>query len=222
MKLRAPNYAEVASTLALTLALSTGGAYAAGLITSGDIAKNAVTTKHIKNGTVKERDLNTAVKAKLNTSGAAGLVGPAGATGATGATGGTGPRGFSAWDTIPSGVTVFGQEFANLRGTAGVINVNLPAAAPTPLFDEAINFAGNSSVTTDDDATCTGTYGNPTAPAGKVCLYNFALGSTGTATVAEGTSWTGSTLGTRAFYADYSGAPSNVGEVFFTWAYTAP
>ncbi len=215
MKLRAPTYAEVASTLALTLALGTGGAYAAALITGKDIAKNAVTTQHIKNGTVKAKDLNKSVKAKLNTK----TRGAAGPTGATGLTGATGPRGFSAWDTIPSGVTVRGQEYVLLRGNAGPVNVSLPAAAPSPLSNATVNFAGASAVTSDDDATCTGSYVNPTAPAGKVCLYNGGLGS---ATSAAGTAWDDPALRTRAFYVDYATGDADVGYVYFTWAYTAP
>lgn len=221
MKLRAPNYAEVASTLALTLALGTGGAYAAGMITGKDIATNAITSKHVKNGTVKEKDLNSKVAAKLNTT-TTGPAGPAGATGATGAAGATGSRGFSAWDTIPSGVTVRGQEFTVLRGTDGVINVHLPAAAPSALTDETVNFAGTSPVTGDDDATCTGTYANPTAPAGKVCVYHDNFNNSfGSASSANGRTWDDAALRTRAFYVRYGGAPTDVGYVWFTWAYTA-
>lgn len=55
MKLGATTYAEVASTLALTLALGTGGAYAADLITSEDIAKKAVTSKHIRTAPSRRR-----------------------------------------------------------------------------------------------------------------------------------------------------------------------
>lgn len=43
-KPRAPNYAEVAFTMALMLAQGTGGTYAAGVVTVKDIVMNAVTT----------------------------------------------------------------------------------------------------------------------------------------------------------------------------------
>jgi hypothetical protein len=46
-----PSYANIVSTLALVVALGGSGAYAAGL------AKNSVTTKQIKNGTVKAVDV---------------------------------------------------------------------------------------------------------------------------------------------------------------------
>lgn len=56
-------YANVASTLALALALSMGGAYAAEKVGSNQIKKNAVKSKHIANGQVKTADLrNGAVK----------------------------------------------------------------------------------------------------------------------------------------------------------------
>lgn len=51
------SYSNVVSTLALAAALGLGGAYAAGKIGSNDIAKNAVLSKHIKNGEVKGGDL---------------------------------------------------------------------------------------------------------------------------------------------------------------------
>ncbi len=50
-------YANVASTLALVVATSTGGAYAAAQIGSGDIKSNAVKSRHIASGNVKTPDL---------------------------------------------------------------------------------------------------------------------------------------------------------------------
>jgi len=52
-------YANVVATMALIVALGTGGAWAVGQITSKDIARNAVRSKHIKNGQVKTADLRT-------------------------------------------------------------------------------------------------------------------------------------------------------------------
>ncbi len=50
-------YANVVATLALVLALSGGVVWAAGKINSGDIARNAIKSKHIKNHQVKTKDL---------------------------------------------------------------------------------------------------------------------------------------------------------------------
>ena len=51
-------YSNVASTLALVIAIGGTGAYAAQQIGSNDIANNAVVSKHIKDGQVKVGDLN--------------------------------------------------------------------------------------------------------------------------------------------------------------------
>jgi hypothetical protein len=50
-------YANVTSTVALALALSTGGAYAAAQIGAGDIKDDAVRTRHIADGQVTKTDL---------------------------------------------------------------------------------------------------------------------------------------------------------------------
>jgi len=50
-------YANVVATLALFIALTGGVVWAAGKIGSRDIAKNAVKSKHIKDGQVKQQDL---------------------------------------------------------------------------------------------------------------------------------------------------------------------
>jgi hypothetical protein len=50
-------YANVISTICLFLLLGGGAAWAAGTIGAHDIKKNAVRSRHIKNGTVKAPDL---------------------------------------------------------------------------------------------------------------------------------------------------------------------
>jgi hypothetical protein len=52
-----PSHATVVAYVALFAALATGGAYAAGQITSGDIKKNAVKSKHIASTQVKPSDV---------------------------------------------------------------------------------------------------------------------------------------------------------------------
>jgi hypothetical protein len=52
------SYANVASTFALALALTMGGAYAAGQIGSNQIKNNAVKSKHIAPGNVKTSDIH--------------------------------------------------------------------------------------------------------------------------------------------------------------------
>lgn len=50
-------YAGITATVALVLALGMGGAYAASKISSKDVAKGAVKSKHIKDGGVRTNDL---------------------------------------------------------------------------------------------------------------------------------------------------------------------
>ena len=224
MRIRRPTYADVAATLALVLALGTGGAYAAGKITGKQIAANAITSSKIKNGTIAPVDLSSATKRTMaGPAGATGARGATGATGATGPAGSTGPRGTSAWDTIPSGTTVTGRIYtatiATATGQAVVENVNLPAVAPTGLDNGHVNFAADSSTTTtDDDGTCTGSYEQPTAPAGKVCLY---MGSSSGLGSIVGDAWFDH--GGGAFYVvGTTTADSGQVSIYATWAYTAP
>jgi hypothetical protein len=55
-------YSNVMATIAVFLVLG-GGAYAASKIGAGDIRRNAVRSKHIKDGQVKTRDLATSIPA---------------------------------------------------------------------------------------------------------------------------------------------------------------
>jgi hypothetical protein len=99
-------YANVTATLALGLAVSTGGAYAATQITGDQIAPRtietrnlepkAVTSSRIADGAVSTRTLTPFVKRRLlaaGQAGPAGPAGPAGADGPRGETGVAGPRG---------------------------------------------------------------------------------------------------------------------------------
>jgi hypothetical protein len=55
--IRTPSHATVVAYLALVVALSTGSAYAVGHVGALDIKKNAVRSKHIKDGQVRTQDL---------------------------------------------------------------------------------------------------------------------------------------------------------------------
>ncbi|TIC87525.1 hypothetical protein E8D34_10450 [Nocardioides sp. GY 10113] len=56
--MRRPGYADIASTLALFLAVSTGGAYAAGLITGKDIKNDSVRSADVAGLKVKDTAKN--------------------------------------------------------------------------------------------------------------------------------------------------------------------
>ncbi len=156
--------------------------------------------------------------------GGQGVPGPKGDTGdagPAGAAGATGPRGLSAWDTIPSGVTVTGVVEWNEIGPAASefsFSIDLPAVAPADLSFAAVNFAADASaVTIDDNAACTGSSAVPTAPPGNVCIYTEIV--TGVAEI-QGTEHfvlldhgfviLGTHDGTEDAYVNVS------------WAYTAP
>ncbi|XBB68840.1 hypothetical protein ABFU82_05875 [Nocardioides sp. WV_118_6] len=80
-RLRPGMFTGVVALLALVVALS-GGAYAAGKITGQQIAKNAITSKHIKNGQVTSADLSAEARTRLTgPRGAAGTPGTPGVSG---------------------------------------------------------------------------------------------------------------------------------------------
>jgi hypothetical protein len=109
------------------------------------------------------------------------------------------------------------------------IDVTLPIPAANALGDDAIfvNVAGwqnaggqTAPTTTDTDAGCTGNPANPTAPAGKVCIYvsgaDHAFNLNGYS-VLFGT-------GASPYGFKLKWDASTTGDTFVdaTWAYTAP
>mgnify|MGYP006282049837 CR=1 FL=1 len=203
-------YANVAATLALIIAIGTGSATAAKMITGTDIKNESITNRDVKNnslvsadvknGTLQQADLATTTRTSLTDT--------------------------SPWETIPSGTTV--------RGTFGVRHVavtttgfqqlflNLPAVPPVGLTDATISFdAGSSPIAVNTDASCTGNTDNPTAPAGKLCAYLLNHNNvSGLDAVPWGESGP-SALGGWAlsWIEDTAGVDT---EFRGTWAYTAP
>jgi hypothetical protein len=88
---------RVAIIAAVAVALlAVTGAYASGMIRGKDIKNNTVTSKKIKDGTLKYKDMGAKVQAALDmagTAGPAGPQGPAGPAGPKGDTGDEGPQG---------------------------------------------------------------------------------------------------------------------------------
>jgi hypothetical protein len=184
-------------------------------------AANLITGKEIKNGSIAMKDLSKSVREKL---GKAGARGPQGDAGASGAPGSKGDRGISAWETIPSGVTVRGSEAIGLpsdgNGASYQQTFSLGARAPVALSNATVNFATDAtSQTTDDDAACTGSNSAPTAPPGKVCIYPGALDNinnlSGVAHVSGGE------YSFRVVWSASTAAPNGM-FLTFTWAYSAP
>lgn len=145
--------------------------------------------------------------------GPAGPPGPPGPTGATGSTGATGPRGFSAWDVIPSGVTVTGA-FTRVEVGNGVYyeQISLPGLTPAPLTDGRVNY--NGFVADDADLSCTGTASAPTAPPGKVCIYWGGLN----ANAKSGSAGMLPSQGFELSWEVYNGS----GRIWAVWAYRVP
>jgi hypothetical protein len=223
----------VISIVAVTIAV-TGTAVAEKMIDAGDIEKNAIKSRHLDNGKVKEKDLNAAVKAKLNRTGQPGPQGGTGPQGPAGQTGSQGPAGASALNPVPSGQTIRGAVGADdhahdADASDFGIDVTMPMPAANPLSDDEVNVnvagwqnAGGQTAptTTDTNPGCNGTPANPTAPPGEVCIY---VSGADHAFNLEGFSVL---FGTEAspFGFKLKWDASLEGDTFVdaTWAYTAP
>jgi hypothetical protein len=211
----------VVALLALLLATAGSASAATKLLISS--------SSQIRNGSIRTADLakgtRTALRGRTGPAGPAGtqgLQGPRGEAGPKGAPGAKGEPGISAFSgTIPSGTTVSGfyeRQDAVPTGKKVRIGVSLPAPAPVDLDADHVNF-GAASGYADADPDCTGSNWNPTAPAGKVCIYSFGLSGIDQP---EGTS--GRMSNRYGFAIQYTSSGSNNDYVGTAgvWAYTAP
>jgi hypothetical protein len=123
-------YANLTSTLALVLALSTGGAYAAATIGAADIKDDAVKTRHIADGQVRKPDLRDGAvsRAKLAPSAQTNIVEYR-----------TGPHNFATSDavcTVPTGLTnpqiINSVWTVQLKGTVGSGDFATDIVYPVP------------------------------------------------------------------------------------------
>jgi hypothetical protein len=203
------------ATFAVFMVLG-GSAYAAGAIitNSNQIAKHVIVGRNIKTGAVKLANLSVGARQALK--------------------GQKGDPGASVFDSaIPSGTTVTGAWGGRYIApqlpfnNSYLLSTGFPVKAPAPLTDAEVNVAPNTAAG-DPDPTCTGSVDNPTAPAGKVCIY---IGSSNNATVtgfklvSPGTAGTqpGDAYGFIARVLD-KGTVGNTATTSAegTWAYTAP
>jgi hypothetical protein len=119
---------------------------------------------------------------------------------------------------IAPGETVIGA-FSGGDGGAGTarIGLSLPRPAPAPLHSSNISVAGG-----DDGlgSGCSGSATNPTAPAGKACIYATDMtgvnSSFGGSAVDDGSGEGASRAGFQAVFT------GSFGFIWGTWAYTAP
>ena len=129
-------------------------------------------------------------------------------------------------NTIPSGTTVRGvwggTLFAEDQG--GDFLVSLPAPAPVALTYDNVEMEANAnSGAGDADPTCTGSDNVPTAPPGKVCIYEGT--NIGGSPVLEGEAidGNGSLVDRLGFLVGVdSQNPADTVQAHGTWAYTAP
>jgi hypothetical protein len=134
---------------------------------------------------------------------------------------------FKYGSTIPSGTTLtgsFGSIGAPATGGGGTAfqreSVSLPLKPPVVLTAADVNFSPGT-FGGDDDPTCTGSAADPTAPAGKVCLYgqNSFSGTTANSGTGQGSAFTGTNSG-FGFGVASQGSP--FAGIVGNWAYTAP
>jgi hypothetical protein len=239
---RRPSPAMVVAIVALVSSLM-GGAVAATLVTSKDIAKNAIATKHIKKNAVRSNKVKNRsllakdFKAGQLPAGATGLQGPQGPQGEQGAkgdpgppgaTGNTGPAGTSVFDaTVPSGKTVTGAwgvtDTATAAGQLFGTVVSLPVRAPTALTTALVNADDGVPGSFDGDVACTGTAGAPTAPAGKVCIYqSYVDNATGLGGFQLSNTPDAQPEHNYGFNVQFSSSAMGNTDARGTWAYTAP
>ena len=185
-----------------------------------DPTPNAVTAALSPTGTLSFYNLAGSVHLAVDVVGyyeptAGGPPGPAGPAG---------PRGYSAWDTIPSGLTVSGLLTFDAATTGDTgsdyLQVDLPGLAPVALTDANVNFGPDAfAATIDDDASCTGTYTAPTAPAGKVCLYVSNVSG-----MFAASGYAPAALRDHGFQVGYVPKSPGVQDLYLyaTWAYRAP
>lgn len=204
--------------LALFIVLAGGAAYAAFDPVGPDGDIDACYAKrsgdlHLLKGRKCGRKERPITWSEVGPQGPVGREGPQGPQGEPGATGAPGSSIFDA--SIPSGKTISGVWSNNGNEST---SVSFPVPAPADLANATqVNFAaGQGSAPIDDDASCTGTVNQPTAPADKVCLYISSY--SGAADTLQGRELFSSN-GRRGFVVQANNqAFLSAG----TWAYTAP
>ena len=132
--------------------------------------------------------------------------------------------------SVPSGTTIqgaFGYQDVNNDpiGAFSSETISFPVPAPDPLTDAEVGFTpavATIAANDDEDATCTGTAENPTAPPGKVCVYPTAItGFAADSADAVQLSGTGSG-GSRFGFSVDATASDDAANFHGVWAYTAP
>src|SRR3954468_20296939 len=135
-------YANVVATMALFIALSTGGAWAAKMIKGSEIKPKTITAKQIKGKTITSKEIKPkTITAKEIKPGSltssllvgglsAGPAGPQGPSGVTGAQGPTGPIGAAGLKGATGGAGLFGRGgTTGAKGATGVAGPTGPTGS---------------------------------------------------------------------------------------------
>ena len=188
-------YANVISTLCLVLILGGGAAYAAntvfstdivdGEVKTSDLASNAVGTGKIGNNQVFSNDVRDDSLPEGGLSGADIRESTLGKVPNAGGLDGLRSSAFHRYDgTVPSGTTIRG--LVAVGGSAADGSHTLFTAVSFPVRAANDISQGDAHIDNRDEPTpetCSGTFYNPTAPPGNVCVYltgsNNAGGATG-------------------------------------------
>jgi hypothetical protein len=209
-----------------------------GAVKRGDIARNAVNGGKVQNGSltgadarndsltgtdVQESSLGTVPSANAATNAQS-------ATNATNAQNaanadlldGSDSTGFHRFGgTIPSAQTIRGVLGSGFVATAAGQETTEVTSFPVQAPNDIANGDAHLNGSTDEPAagTCTGTFANPTAPPGDVCVYSNNSSNSSASTRASAVGGSANPYGFMIVL-DSSAA----GVVFFTasWAYTAP
>jgi hypothetical protein len=217
--------------LALFLALGGTSAYAAGALPKASVGtkqlkKSAVTSAKVRDGSLQARDF-AAEQLPRGERGPQGASGPQGERGLQGERGPEGPRGpkgdqgASGYSIFagppPSGTKLIGsfaQQMPLATGKQLRFGVSFPVtlgAAPAVRFEPGTNAAPGHA-----DPACSGSFNNPIAPAGMVCIYSRGASGSGQFEASEAE--------VHGFTIALTSSGGNNDFVGFRglWAYTAP
>jgi hypothetical protein len=189
-QLRRPRltYANVASSVALFLAVSGGTAFAAatigssqirnGAVTNGKIANSAVTGAKVRTGSITSSDIkNGSLRSSDFASGQlpAGPAGPAGAAGAAGPAGAAGAGSSMNGVVSPAGTLVYGTGVTAVSvGGSGVYTVTFSenvSQCPVVATIGGYQLGGNTASATDGGTVSLQPGGNNTATAAQQVTF---------------------------------------------------
>lgn len=149
-KLKRPSAPMAVSIAALVVALG-GTSYAATQIQTKDIAKNAVTSSKIKDGTIKNADLGPRVRGLDGKDGVNGLDGKDGQNGIDGRDGAAGPAGVGRWLLIDKlGAIVAQSGGFEVEAAYDIVNntgATVPGGALGNVYIEANEPLSNNGIT---------------------------------------------------------------------------